>query len=80
MFRADGLIVLAYAPLHAFVRSGHFLMSLNDRSEVREIFGAFDICHEAVRFWRNRFGQMFAAETLWRPLGNVHYSPESGDL
>tara|TARA_R110000787_G_scaffold34625_17_gene89556 strand:- start:3253 stop:3429 length:177 start_codon:yes stop_codon:yes gene_type:complete len=21
-----------------------------------------DICHEAVRFWRNRFGPLFAAE------------------
>ncbi|MFC3712897.1 hypothetical protein ACFOMD_09965 [Sphingoaurantiacus capsulatus] len=29
-----------------------------------------DICHETVRFWRNRFGPMFAAEILkaWKFL------------
>ena len=25
-----------------------------------------DICHETVRLWWNRFGRMFAAETLYR--------------
>jgi putative transposase len=25
-----------------------------------------DICHETVRFWWNRFGQMFAAKTSVR--------------
>jgi transposase-like protein len=34
-----------------------------------------DICHETVRFWWNRFGQMFAAE-IWTATGD-RYGPAS---
>jgi putative transposase len=33
-----------------------------------------DICHETVRFWWNRFGQMFAAETRKRRVHHGSYS------
>ena len=33
-----------------------------------------DICHETVRFWWNRFGQMFAAETATRRVHHSSYS------
>ena len=33
-----------------------------------------DICHEAVRFWWNRFGPIFAAEIRKRRVQNHSYS------
>ena len=33
-----------------------------------------DICHEAVRFWWNRFGPMFAVEISKRRVQNHSYS------
>jgi putative transposase len=33
-----------------------------------------DICHETVRYWWNRFGPMFAAETRKRRVTNRSYS------
>jgi putative transposase len=33
-----------------------------------------DICHETVRFWRNRFGPMFAAEIRKRRVHSQSYS------
>jgi putative transposase len=34
----------------------------------------FDICHETVRFWWNRFGPMFAAEIRKRRVHHGAYS------
>ena len=34
-----------------------------------------DICHEIVRFWWNRYGPMFAAETRKRRIHHHSYSP-----
>jgi putative transposase len=33
-----------------------------------------DICHETVRFWRNRFGPIFAAEIRKRRVHHRSYS------
>ena len=33
-----------------------------------------DICHETVRFWRNRFGPMFTAEIRKRRIHHRSYS------
>ena len=33
-----------------------------------------DVCHETVRFWRNRFGPMFAAEIRKRRVHHRSYS------
>lgn len=33
-----------------------------------------DICCETVRFWRNRFGQLFAADILKRRVDHRSYS------
>ena len=41
-----------------YVRYPLSLRNVGDLSAEREI----DIGHETVRFWRNRFGPMFAAE------------------
>jgi putative transposase len=41
-----------------FVRYPLSLRDVEDRSAERRI----DISHETIRFWRNRFGPMFAAE------------------
>jgi putative transposase len=34
----------------------------------------FDICHETVRFWWNRFGPMFAAEIQKRRIKAMEFS------
>lgn len=34
----------------------------------------FDICHETIRFWRNRFGPMFAAEIRKRRINHCSFS------
>ena len=41
---------------------------------------ATDICHETVRFWRNRFGPMFAAGCCQSNANQSPTIPERGSL
>jgi putative transposase len=54
-----------------YIRFALSLRNLEDLLHEREI----DICHETVRFWWNRFGPMFAAETRRRRVDRMRTCP-----
>ena len=50
-----------------------FPLSLRQVEDLRSARG-IDICHETVRYWWNRFGQLFAAEIRKRRYHHHCYS------
>ena len=46
-------------------------LSLRNVEDLRFERG-YDLCHETVRLWRNRFGPMFASEIRRKRISHTH--------